>query len=231
MANDHDAAFLPETPAEALGPTVRERITILDRTFVIGRPDAVDRLTDHPTLGTARAGWEYLPVWAHLWPVSKILAEAVLREPWPADAPRVLELGCGLGLAGLAALARNLPVIFSDYDAAALRYAAENARGNGFTDFTTLQMDWRKPAEGLQVPVILASDPIYEMDMAAPLADLIARALAPHGLCLLTDQNRLQGQVLRQELQRRGFAVTIETRRAPDAEGRQVEGILSRVTW
>src|SRR5262249_18562617 len=39
---------LPETPADALGPTVRQEVTVAGRTFVLLRPDAVDRLIDHP---------------------------------------------------------------------------------------------------------------------------------------------------------------------------------------
>src|SRR5262249_25299980 len=152
---------LPETPAEALGPTIREDVQVEGRTFVVTRPDAVDRLIDHPLLGGASAAEEYMPYWAHLWPAARMLAAVVVREPWSrpaAGAPlSALEVGCGLGLVGLAALARGLRTTFSDYDATALRFAADNARLNGFTDFDLLQMDYRQPPEGLHVPVLLAS--------------------------------------------------------------------------
>ena len=80
-----------------------------------------------------------------------MLAKAILREPWADHASHAsarstaLEIGCGLGLPGVAALSVGLRVTFSDYDATALGFAADNARANGFLDFETLQLDWRYP--------------------------------------------------------------------------------------
>src|SRR5437660_1743119 len=108
------------------------------------------------------------PCGAALWRAARMLAKAALREPW-APGLTALEIGCGLGLPGLAALAKGLHVIFSDYDRTALRFAAENARINGYTDFELLAMDWRYPPPALQVPVLLAADLIYEMRSVAPI--------------------------------------------------------------
>jgi hypothetical protein len=57
-----------------------------------------------------------------------------------------------------AALARGLRVTFSDYDATALRFAADNAALNDCDNFETLQMDWRYPPTDRQFPMILAAD-------------------------------------------------------------------------
>ncbi len=43
-----------------------------------------------------------MPYWAYLWP-GRIFGRGGKREPWPR-APRALEIGCGLGLAGLVGL-------------------------------------------------------------------------------------------------------------------------------
>src|SRR5690242_11945488 len=55
------------------------------------------------------------PYWAQLWPTSLVIAEKILATDWP---PRrtAIELGCGVGLAGLAALEVGLQVTFSDYN-------------------------------------------------------------------------------------------------------------------
>ena len=63
--------------------------------------------------------------------------------PVPATRWHALEVGCGLGLPGIVALSLGLHVTFSDYDATALRFAADNARLNGCGDFELLHMDWR----------------------------------------------------------------------------------------
>jgi predicted nicotinamide N-methyase len=189
---------LPETPLEVLGPTVRESVTVGTQTFIVSRPDAVDRLTDHPVLGGTGAADEYMPYWAQLWAGARLLADIALREPWSEnDRPTAaLEIGCGLGLPGLAALARGLHVTFSDYDATALRFAADNARINGFSRFDVLAMDWRRPPEGLSFPLLLAADLIYEAALVAPLAALIRRVLAPGGCCLLVNGDRVALQAL-----------------------------------
>jgi predicted nicotinamide N-methyase len=201
--------YLPETPASALGPTVRDTVVVGGRSFVLCRPDAVDRLIYDPVLGAASASNEYMPYWASLWPGARALADAVLREPWaPGERLHALEIGCGLGLPGLAALARGLRVTFSDYDATSLRFAAESARANGFTDFAEMQMDWRWPPAELQVPVILAADVAYDRDLFVPLASLMRRLLAPGGLCLMANGDRVQVPFLLDALADAGLRCT-----------------------
>src|SRR6516165_7900849 len=142
---------MPVTPLDALGPVVREQVIVEERTFVISRPSESDRLLDHPSVRSAFAADEYMPYWADLWPAARMLAKAILRETWPPGL-HALEVGCGLGLPGITALAMGLRVTFSDYDATALRFAADNARANGFHSFDTLQMDWRYPPDDVQFP-------------------------------------------------------------------------------
>jgi predicted nicotinamide N-methyase len=219
---------LPETPLDALGPTVRDKVLIDSREFLIDRPGESDRLLDHPYVESAFARDEYMPYWADLWPASRMLAKAVLRESWTAGL-QALEIGCGLGLPGIAALAAGLRVIFSDYDATALRYAANNAQLNGFDQFELLQMDWRSLPADLRVPVLLASDLIYELRNVAPVVALIKQVLLPEGVCLLTDQDRTPAPALRQTLLAEGLEFRTQLVRAGEPGGRRVKGTLYRI--
>jgi predicted nicotinamide N-methyase len=219
---------LPQTPWEALGPIVRENVLVEGHPFVIARPDESDRLLEHPAVRSAFAADEYLPYWADLWPAARMLAKAVWREPWPPGL-EALEVGCGLGLPGIAALARGLRVTFSDYDATALRFAADNARANGFEDFRLLPLDWRCPPEGLRVPVVLASDVVYELRNVEPLVELLRRVLLPGGLCLLTDQDRVPSYTFREGLTRAGLDFTSQQMKAGEPGGRRVKGTLYRI--
>src|SRR4051812_7983897 len=181
---------LPATPPDAIREVVREKVILGDHTFLIDRPGGSDDLLAHPAVRAAFAVDEYLPYWADLWPAARMLAKAVLAEPWdtgregeaPAEpssvparrGPRPPGLtaggvGWGLGLPGIAALARGLRVIFSDYDATAVRFAAANARLNGFDNFAEMSFDWRDPPRDLLVDVILASDLTYEARHVEPL--------------------------------------------------------------
>jgi predicted nicotinamide N-methyase len=220
---------MPETPTDALGPLIRESVIVEDRAFVIVRPSESDRLLDHPSVRSAFAADEYMPYWADLWPAARMLAKAILRDSWLPE-QRALEVGCGLGLPGIAALAMGLRVTFSDYDATALRFAADNARANGFAQFDTLQMDWRYPPDHVQFPIILASDLIYEMRNVAPLVALIKQMLEPGGICLVTDQDRVPSHVLRDTLTAEGLRFTTKIMRAGEPGGRRVKGTLYRIT-
>ncbi len=220
---------LPETPPEALGPTVYETVAVAGRSFVLGRPDAVDRLSDHPLLGGSAAE-EYLPFWAHLWPAARLLADVLRSEPWSAeDRPATaLELGCGLGLVGLAALARGVRVTFSDYDATALRYAADNARANGFTDFEVLVLDWRQSLENRRCPLLRGADLLYDVALVAPLAALVRQMLEPGGRCLLTNGDRVAVQALGSALAAQGLTFSREERML--TENGSYRGTLYRIT-
>ena len=223
---------MPETPLEALGEVVRETVYLDERSFLIDRPRESDKLLDHPAIRSAFAADEYMPYWADLWPAARMLAKVIVREKWPAPGGpplEALEIGCGLGLPGVVALSRGLRVTFSDYDATALRFAAGNAVRNGFDNFETLQMDWRYPPAGRHWPVVLASDLIYEMRNVEPIVLLIKQLLSPGGLCLLTDQDRVPSQVLRDTLAAEGMPFTTQAMRAGEPGGRRLRGTLYRI--
>jgi predicted nicotinamide N-methyase len=220
--------LLPETPYEAIGPLVREQVIVEDRTFTIVRPSESDKLLDNPSVRSAFAADEYLPYWTDLWPAARMLAKAILRETWPPGL-RALEIGCGLGLPGIVALSVGLHVTFSDYDATALRFAADNAGVNGLDKFELLRMDWRYPPAGVEFPLLLGSDLIYEIRNVEPLVALIKQMLHPDGECLLTDQDRIPPQVLRDRLTAEGLPFTTQIVRAGEPGGRRVKGTLYRI--
>jgi predicted nicotinamide N-methyase len=223
-----DRPFYPATPLDALGPIVRERVRLGRYTFLLDRPDESERTLEHPAIKEAFAADEYLPYWTDLWPAARMLAKVILREQWKPGV-EALEVGCGLGLPGIAALAKGMHVIFSDFDATALDFAASNARLNGFEEFRLLQLDWRSPPHDLRVPVILASDVLYELRHINPLVGLIKRVLLPGGICLLTDQDRLPSYSLTDALIGEAMPYTTQVLHAGAPGSRRVRGTLYRI--
>ena len=119
-------------------------------TVKVVRPAEPDRLLDDPLVRAWNRTDDYMPYLAHLRPGASFLAEVVASESWtvPGDRqgpPEVLEIGCGVGLAGLVAAGRGLRVEFTDYDRALLRFVDRSVRENGFdaTRYTTGVLDWR----------------------------------------------------------------------------------------
>jgi len=220
---------MPRTPPEALGPNVCEQVIVEGRVFAIERPSESDKALDHPAMKASSQSDDFMPYWADLWPAARMLAKWIVKQEWPAGL-HALEIGCGLGLPGIAALSMGLRLTFSDYDATALAFAANNARRNGFVNFETLQMDWRYPPVDLAFPLILAADLIYEVRNVAPVIALIKRLLAPGGVCLLTDTDRIPSHVFRQLLDKEGLPYTTQMLRAGEPGGRRMKGTLFRIS-
>jgi predicted nicotinamide N-methyase len=229
MATEANTSGLLETPRDILGPVVRERVFLEGREFRIAHPGETDKLLDHPFIQSAFARDEYLPYWTDLWPAARMLAKAILRASWTPGAP-ALEIGCGLGLPGVAALASGLQVTFSDCDGTALKFASENALANGYQDFQLLQMDWRNPPAGLQVPILFGSDLTYELRNVDPLVACIKKLLVPGGVCWLTDQDRIPARWFREVLRLEGLAFQTQLVRAGEPGGKRFKGTLYRIT-
>ena len=205
MSTADAAAFLHTTPLEAVTQRLYRSITVGSKTFQIAYPGNADELLDHPSTQDAFYADQYMPYWAELWPSSQMLGEVLMRQTWPMN-HRALEIGCGVGLAGIVALSLGMHVTFSDYDATAVQFAADNAIANGFTHFDQLPLDWRFPP-GFQVPLLLAADVIYEERNIAPLITFIQTVLAPGGLCLLSDSDRSTKGEFRYALKRARLGV------------------------
>ncbi|HMV24260.1 MAG TPA: methyltransferase, partial [Saprospiraceae bacterium] len=76
---------------------------------------------------------ERIPYWAELWPASIAMAEFLLNNRHLSEGKRLLEIGCGLGLAGIAANLSNAQVTMSDY----LQEAVDIAKINWRLNFDT----------------------------------------------------------------------------------------------
>ncbi|MGE4506722.1 MAG: methyltransferase, partial [Desulfovibrionaceae bacterium] len=94
-----------------LGETTLEILQIADM------PAYLDKLVDR-----ARPGEPVdLPLWAKVWPSASIVSMFAMRMDFPAGA-RVLEIGAGTGLTGLALAGRGLSVTLTDIDPGALLF-------------------------------------------------------------------------------------------------------------
>jgi len=126
------------------------------------------------------------PYWAHLWSGALVLAAAV-----PADARRVVELGCGLGLPGLVAARVGARVTFVDRAPAALAFVRASAAANGLPAVDVVAADFTSPALGGRFDVVLAAEILYDRARFADVAAAIRRRLAPGGRALVADAARV----------------------------------------
>ena len=153
---------------------------------------------------------ERLPFWADLWPASIALAREVCLQRSLAG-KRVLELGCGLGLAGIAAAGAGARVTFSDYEPDALLFTRFNVYTNlgeaGSASADIRLLDWRDTSLAGQYDVILGADILYERRVFTALAVLFRRMLQTGGYVLLSDPNRSTGKEFFASAKAQGFNV------------------------
>ena len=221
---------------EYSGPVVIASMNLAGRTIKLVRPADPDQLLDDPLVIDWNRQDDYMPYWAYLWPAAYLLAEAVAREPWPerlkgSHTGEALEIGCGLGLAGLVAVARGLRVQFTDYDPAPLDFVVKSAAENGFDKarYSIRLLDWRNlPDE--QHSIILGADVLYEARLVPLVVGLLARMLAPAGIGLLASPYRVAAKGFPAAIAERGLVCQAEAATARTEDGRLIEGTIYRVT-
>lgn len=130
-----------------------------------------------------------IPYWSVVWDSSRILAEWLAAHPNTVRGQHVLELGCGVGLAGLTAAALGARVTHTDLFPEALAVAHRNARDNALT-IRGVAADWRAWPLTARFPVILAADLLYERPLHAALLKVLEQALTPAGSIYLADPGR-----------------------------------------
>jgi predicted nicotinamide N-methyase len=162
----------------------------------------------------AFAANERLPYWADLWTSSVELARWCLTEPSVAGAS-ILEIGCGVGLAGIAAAKAGGKVRMTDVDPDALLFARCNALKNlpdsvVRSSLVLSVLDWDAPGVLEPVDLILGGDVIYERSIFERLLDLFDKALRPGGSAVLTDPDRMIGRAFLQRAAERGYDIRSE---------------------
>ena len=106
---------------------------------------------------------------------------------------RVIELGCGLGLAGITAGLVGANVLFTDYVPRALEFVDRNARLNGLGNgaFRTALLDWENPDIFQKFDVVFGSEIVYDYFFHGSLIRLLRQILKPDGTLLIADRKRL----------------------------------------
>lgn len=176
-------------------------------------------------------GDERLPYWAELWPSSVVLAQSCLTQ-FDVNNKRVLELGCGLGLAGIAAARRGAFVTFTDYENPSLEFSRFNALTNlDYEHLTRTEfrhLDWRSLPAVAPFDVIIAADCVYERRNFFPLMDVLNTLLTKEGVAFFTEPGRSIGEQFLALLVDQQFVV--ECSRHPAlAHGKEIEVVQAAI--
>lgn len=140
------------------------------------------------------------PYWAHLWSGARVLAAAT-----PPLAGRVLEIGCGLGLPGLAAARGGAAVVFVDREPVALAFVQASARANALAGVGLVVGDFLALPFLRSFDLVLAAEILYDRSTFAAVARGLAACVRSGGRVLLTDGQRIDTRAFYPALEAEGL--------------------------
>lgn len=185
-------------------------------------------------VGISAATW---PLFGLLWPSGAELAAHMALRPVTVG-ERILEIGCGLGLASLVGHRRGVDMTASDCHPLAAQFLAENLRLNGLLPMKYRHGLWGtvdadaahatqplapRPAATFNDPsasndgsvavsgqfdLIMGSDILYERDDTGGLAQFIEEHAAASAEVWIVDPNRGNRPAFNRRMAHMGFALT-----------------------
>ncbi len=174
------------------------RLRVLSDTQQFADPDG-----HSARIGISSAQWS---LFGQVWPAGRLLAQAMHR--FDIGGKRILELGCGIGLASLVLQRRGADVVASDAHPLAEVFLAYNAALNALPALHYRHLRWDTPLDTLGLfDVVIASDVLYERDHAELIGAVVARHVRPDGEVLVTDPGRGNSARFSRLLEAQGFSV------------------------
>jgi 16S rRNA G1207 methylase RsmC len=129
------------------------------------------------------------PLWSKIWEASLLLASNMAaRKVCPGE--HLIELGAGLGVAGLAAAAFGHDITITEYDPHALAFLEANRLENQCNTARVRRLDWHHLERKERFDVILGSELIYKESDFMIMRTLFGQLLKPGGEVLLAGEMR-----------------------------------------
>jgi predicted nicotinamide N-methyase len=144
----------------------------------------------------------HLPYWAELWDSALGIAHFLIEHGCPDGKRSALDLGCGMGFAGMVASAVGYRVMLADLEPEALLFAKLNAPAA-----ETRQLDWRSDRLGRRFDLIIGADVLYDRKQWDFLEPFWREHLAIGGTVLLGEPGRQTGDLFIDWIGERGWSL------------------------
>ena len=173
-------------------------------------------------MGISSAQWS---LFGQVWPSGQQLAQAM--QDFDIAGKRILELGCGIGLASLVLQRRGARVVASDIHPLAEPFLAYNAALNALPAVHYRQLSWDVPLPNLgRFDLIIGSDLLYERGQAELLGTVVERHAEPEAEVLLTDPGRGHNGRFSKVLAALGFGLEASRGLVDEADDASASGHL-----
>lgn len=209
-------------PLRVIFTRVRDPQTVLND--LCDKIDLHERLTGQ-RIQNDRLG---LPYWAELWDSSIGVGQWLvdISEQWTVSsgqfgadpsspAPcRVLDLGCGMGLAGTVAGMLGAQVTFADIETDALLFALLNGLAYN-SRARARKVDWQSDDLHQHFDLIIGSDVLYERSQWGYLDTFFKRHISQKGRIILGEPGRQTGDLWQEWIQDKGWTLRRHTQTVP----------------
>jgi predicted nicotinamide N-methyase len=129
------------------------------------------------------------PVFGVVWPAGLFLAEAM--DTFPQQGKRILEIGCGIGLASLVLHRRGADITSTDLHPLTEDFMQQNLALNDMAPLPFYFGSWEETDLALErFDLIIGSDLLYEADHPALLATFIERHACDRAEVIIVDAGR-----------------------------------------
>jgi len=156
--------------------------------------------------GISSANW---PLFGIMWPSGIILAQLI--SELPLQELRILEVGCGLGIASMVASQRGADITASDNHPLAETFLDSNVALNGVPGIKFINSDWGTPiTRAGKFGLIIGSDLLYEQTHPALLSVFIDCHATADAKVIICDPGRRQVRKFSQLMIQLGFSLHTE---------------------
>ena len=175
-------------------------------------PSSIDDVEGY---GISSATW---PLFGVLWQSEELLSHLMVTEK--TGDKRVLELGCGLGLASLVLKRRGIDVTATDMNPYADGFLSYNASLNNIEAVNFGQANWIAGESPLgRFDLLLGSDLLYDHHNITPLTNFIEGHVRPDGEVLIVDPGRGLTRKFVRQMEGLGFQVDARSTRYETCDG------------
>ena len=177
-------------PRKTISHKIGDKLYILE--VIRDLDEAIDLICDSMTEDEKLDPFaeDLCPYFGVLWPAGLGLARYLETHSEFVKGKTVLELGAGLGLPSLVAIALGGKVLTTDFHPDVEEYFLRNCRHSSVVG-EYQRLNWRDEREELKkFDVVMGSDVLYESKHPGEVARGLTRFLKPGGVIILADPGR-----------------------------------------